>query len=244
MADIPQDIFGDPTLMALDQVLEAEALKEEPREYLGASIIGDPCSRKLWYYMNRPREVFKADTLRRFIDGHRTEDLIVGWLKQIPGITVWEKDENGEQYGFSEGNFSGHYDGVILGILQSPKTPHVLEIKCCNSKKFEKLKKLIKDLGEKKALAEWDPIYYAQAQVYMKYTQLDRHYMVVATPGGRDLISCRTEYDAAAAKGYINKAHRILTAKVPPERMSEKSDFFMCKWCNFRDECHGQNRQT
>ena len=115
----------------------------------------------------------------------------------------------------------------------------MLEIKCVNEKKFKKLAELKQQLGDKNALIEWDKVYYAQAQVYMKYTGLTRHYLVCATPGGRELTSCRTEYDAKAAVGYINKAHSIIEAKVEPERLSSKPDFYLCRWCNFKAECHG-----
>ena len=239
MPELP--FIQDPTLLALDGVLEAEAAAEPPRDYLGASSIGEPCERKLWYRLHRPKEIFDAATLRRFIDGHRTEDLVVSWLKKVPGIELWVKDDDGKQFGFVDGRFRGNYDGIIRGIYQAPKTTHLFECKAVNQKKFDKLNKLKHELGEKQALAAWDEVYYAQAVMYMHQEKLTRHYLVCATPGGRDLISVRTNENPEYAEQLIRKAHKILNAETAPRRMTENPEFYMCRWCNFRKECHNLN---
>ena len=60
--------------------------------------------------------------------------------------------------------------------------------------------------------------------------------MTVSLPGGRDMISLRTEKNTKLAKALITKAERIKDAKEPPERAFKK-DYYMCKWCDFREEC-------
>ena len=75
MVKIPER--GDPTLDAIDRILEAKTNSEPKRRYIGASSIGEPSARKLWYrYHTDMREVFDAPTIRRFNDGHRTEDVM------------------------------------------------------------------------------------------------------------------------------------------------------------------------
>jgi hypothetical protein len=140
--EIP-NIWRDPTLAALDAIYEQKGNAGKPRDYIGASSIGDECSRKLWYRLAGHQEQFNADTLRRFEDGHRTEALVLSWLRILPNIELHTHDAAGKQYGFSAlgDRFKGHYDGIIKGILQAPKTWHVLEIKCVNDKSFNEFEK-------------------------------------------------------------------------------------------------------
>lgn len=236
MVEIPER--ADPTLAAIDRILEDETNGQPKRRYIGASSIGDPCARKLWYrhHTDLP-ETFDAETIRKFNDGHRCEDVMADLLRRVPGVRLWTHDEeNGGQYGFEDGPFSGHYDGIILGLLQAPKTPHVWEHKATDVKKFEALKKL-KAIDEKTALREWNAIYYAQAVVYMHKAELTRHYLTVSTPGLRDYMSVRTEENPATAEALIMKAKRIAMAKTPPERIGGP-DYWRCKWCSFYGECH------
>jgi len=173
--------------------------KEERRDYIGASLIGHPCARHIWYrYHGYPSEPFDAD------------------------------------------KFGGHVDGIIKGLVQAPKTPHVLEVKCVGEKGFAEFKKLVFEYGEKRALEQWNSSYYSQAQVYMRYFNLDRHYLVVALAGGRDMAACRTEFNPEYAEKLVDKAERILQATTEPARVSDKPDFYQCRWCPFKEICHGK----
>ncbi len=233
---------SDPTLIALDVAMEATS-NAAPRPYLGASQIGQSCKRQLWYSFHwaMPRFISAAG-LRRINDGFRGEDVLIHLLRAIPGIELWTVDEDtGKQIGIEDlgGQFRGHVDGIIQGILQSPKTPHVWEAKVCNEAKVRKLEKLKLEKGEKFALEAWDSVYYAQAQIYMHYLQLPRHYLTVATPGVRDIVSCRTEYSKTAATALIAKAAEIITANRPPLKLSENPAWYECKFCDYHSLCHG-----
>ncbi len=234
----------DPTLEAADRELEARSRKEPRRAYLGMSAIGHACSRKLWYDMHEPiAEQFNAATLKRFEDGHRSEDLMAFRLRMAPGIQLWTVDpDTGAQFGCSDfdGQFSGHMDGVILGLHQAPKTPHVWEGKAVNEKKFEKFKKLKEQHGEKGALEQWDYVYWTQAQAYMGYFDLTRHYITVCTPGVRDWDSARTEFDFAAFIKIKDKARRILESPYPLAKIGNNSSWWQCKWCHYAEKCHGE----
>ena len=243
MTNLANILEQDLTLAAADRALEAKSLLEKPRGYLGMSSIGDSCERKLWYSFRWcGREEFDAVTLKRFADGHRTEDLVIDRLKMVEGLDIVATLPDGGQIRIvdHDGHFSGHLDGTIVGILQAPKTPHVLEVKCVSEKKMTELKKAVSDLGEKMALKKWNPVYYGQGQAYMHYMNYTRHYMVVATPGGRDWISVRTDYDPAYALQIVNKAKRIIDAQEPLEKISQTPTWYECKWCHFSGICHEQ----
>jgi hypothetical protein len=241
MAAIAPIIAEDPTLKAADRALEELAAKERQREYLGMSEVGGSCSRKLWYgFRKAARERFDAATLKRFEDGHRTEDLIIRRLRLLDGITLLDRQADGNQIGYKDlnGHFSGHLDGDIVGILQAPVTPHVLEVKCVSEKKFNELKKAVAELGEKNALRKWNPVYYTQGMLYCHYHQRSRHYLVVATPGGRDWMGVRSNYDAAHALGAIAKANRIISSQEPPDKLSNDPSYFECRYCYYSGICH------
>ena len=231
----------DITLAEVDKALEKKKNDEGPRHYLGMSQIGEECYRKLFYsFRNAEKQTWKAAGVRRIEDGHVQEDIMAERLRMVPGITLTTHTETGSQIGFTLllDHFRGHCDGVILGILEAPGTWHVWEHKSVNEDSFNKLKKMREEKGEKQALKEWNIIYYAQAQIYMHKAELTRHYLTVSTPGGRDYLSIRTEYNRKEAEFIIEKAKGIIFDNVLPERISESREFFKCKWCEFQEICH------
>lgn len=243
MTSLLDILYSDPTLEAADRALEARAKRDKPRTYLGMSQIGEACERKLWYSFRwAGREAFDHVTLKRFADGHRTEDLVISRLKMVEGLDVMALAPGGGQFRVIDhgGHFSGHLDGTAEGLLQAPKTRHVLEVKCVSDKKFAEFKKAVQDLGEKQALRKWNPVYYAQAQCYMHYTGLHRHWIVVATPGGRDWTSARTEYNKEEAERLVVKARRIIESQEPLDKISNKPDWWECRFCAYQGICHKQ----
>ncbi|HAS52041.1 MAG TPA: hypothetical protein DCS21_10000, partial [Gammaproteobacteria bacterium] len=66
-----------------------------------------------------------------------------------------------------------------------------------------------------------------------------RHYLTVATPGNRAIVSCRTDYRATDAKALLKKAETIITAERPPLKMRDDPSFYLCKWCDYSALCHG-----
>jgi hypothetical protein len=234
---------SDPTLAAMDEALVASSVPD-PRPYLGASSIGNPCDRALWYsFRHATTRTIPAAGMRRINDGHRGEQVLIAMLRTVPGIQLWTEDpeQPGQQIGFTalSGHFRGNLDGIIQGILQAPKTPHVWEAKVCNEAKVRKLDKLKLEKGEKAALELWDETYFAQAQIYMHYLGLTRHYLTVATPGVRDIVSCRTDYQPKVAQRYISRAKEIITAERPPLKLRDDPAYFVCKFCDHHALCHG-----
>jgi len=236
----------DPTLQLADAVLEKREAEKPKRSYLGISGIGD-CNRKSYYRFHGIESTpFKAKTLKNFRDGFNTEDLVIADLRTVKGLTVVDREpDSGKQIEVSDfdGHFQGHLDFEVLGIKQAPKTWHVGEVKCSAEKKFNEFKKIKDKFGEKQTLFNWSLTYFVQAQLYMHYRKRKRHWMVVASAGGRDWTSCRTNYDAEQAKYYIDRAKRIIEQpEILPDRISESSDFWLCRFCEFSEVCHDGKR--
>lgn len=221
----------DPTLKAMKRAVMNQPLQD--RNYVGASAIGDECARKIWYSLHRPPR--QSNNIYDIEDGHRTEALIASRLRMVDGIELWTEGDDGKQLGFSDGDFKGHVDGIIKGLLQAPNTPHIWECKC--TKKFSEFVKIKQKYGEKNALKKWNMQYYVQAQIYMHYFDIDRHYTTVCSPGGRDIDSCRTEYAADVALQYADRAKKIASATSEPDRQYKSETFYKCRWCDFAEEC-------
>ena len=243
MVALPQSY--DATLEAADRALAAaHAADNAPRPYLGMSALGAECPRQLWYgFRWATREQFDAKTIKRFADGHATEAVAIARLQMLDTLEVRPFDEDtGEQFSLNDfgGHLSGHTDGFIRGLLEAPKTWHVLEIKCAHEDKVRKLDKLRQQQGEKNALRLWNPTYFGQAQLYMHYSGTTRHYLVALTPGGRTWIAVRTDYDPAAAKALIERAKWLIYAERAPERISTDREHFECRWCAYAPICWGE----
>lgn len=133
MAELNFEIYSDPTLEAMDDIILAENQKEKPRHYLGASSIGASCWRKLFYYYRKSEisEISRQKDLDEFNkemyriksvnDGRYQELLIIENFRKIQGIELYnddgtiDKDGNKNQLGFKMllGHFNGHVDGII-----------------------------------------------------------------------------------------------------------------------------------
>tara|TARA_B100000749_G_scaffold280793_1_gene278842 strand:+ start:19174 stop:20466 length:1293 start_codon:yes stop_codon:yes gene_type:complete len=221
------------TVQAIKAYWKTRGDSEPARGYLGASSIGIECSRELWYSFRKCSEPsFDGRMYRLFNRGHKEEARFVEELRGI-GCEVHEFDENGNQFKViaCDGHFLGHTDGAVLGLLEAPKTWHLLEMKTSSSKIFARIKS--------KGIEKEKPQHLAQMQVYMHLTGLKRALYLVVNKDTDELYSERVRYDSVRAKGYIDKAQSIIDASSPPARISEKVDSFACKFCDARELCHG-----
>lgn len=244
MVSIKEAMVTDPTLLAADRALEAEAAASPYRtRTLAMSQIGGSCQRKSWYDFRWAfREVMDHVSLKRFADGYSVEELAIKRLKMVAGVQVQEKDpRTGKQFVYldQDGHAKGKCDGKIIGILQAPKKLHILEIKATEVKKLAEFRKAKMELGEKMALKKWNETYYAQAQLYMFYEGTDRHYCVICSPGLRDWDSCRTDLDMDYVNMLRSRMSRVIKSNEPLDRAGNgKPDWWECKNCKAFGICH------
>tara|TARA_R110001599_G_scaffold277037_3_gene478380 strand:- start:278 stop:1120 length:843 start_codon:yes stop_codon:yes gene_type:complete len=229
MAKLP--ILESPTLLTIDRKIE-EGQDDWRRAHLGASLIGHSCDRFLWYsfrWFSEPE--FQGRILRLFRRGHGEEINIVADLR-LAGVEVSEGPKDGEQWRFESlgGHFGGSMDAAVLGLLEAPKTWHVAEFKTHNKKSFDAL---VKDKVEKSK-----PQHYAQMQSYMHKSGMSRAvYIAVCKDDDRYYLE-RIHYDKYFSGELEEKANRVIFSKQPLQRISERPDYFMCKWCQHYDACH------
>ena len=151
---------SDPTLDAINTAVEnAAELRQKKAPFMGASTIGEPCERKVFFNWRMAKvERFTAEQLYRFDDGYRSESAVAERFA-IAGIGIKTIDPNtGYQFAVSDvdGHLRGRLDGLIDGLVQAPKVMHVWECKATNSKKLAALSKAKAEHGEEHALKEWD----------------------------------------------------------------------------------------
>ncbi len=223
----------------IDDALIAEKEQDEHRKYLGASLIGESCLRKIQYqYFNAERDSdkpHKAENLRICQRGHLLEPVMADWLR-LAGFELQTQDQDGGQFEFSlaGGKIKGHADGKIISGPDGFSYPMLWENKALGNKSWKEL--------EKKKLAIAKPIYAAQVALYQTYLALFEH-PALFTALNMDSMEIYVElvpYDAHLAQEASDKAVNIIQACDAGEllpRVTNDPSYYECKWCPWADRC-------
>lgn len=221
---------------AIDAALAQEAAARDRRTYLGGSILGDPCARRLQLdYQGVPRDVqFSGRTLRIFETGHVMEDLAARWIR-LAGVDLRTRDGSGEQFGFSvaSGRIRGHIDGVVVAGLAFVE-PMLWECKSANAKNWQAM---VKD-----GVREAKPIYAAQIAIYQAYMGLTEA-PALFTAVNKDTSELHHElvhFDAALAQETSDRGVAVLRAADAGEilpRITRDPEHFECRMCDWRETC-------
>ena len=222
----------------LDQKLIQHHQAKEKRSYLGASILGDECLRKIQLQYEGKEAELSAATLRTFDIGSQLESLCAEWLR-IAGFYLITQNANGEQFGFSiaNGKIAGHVDGLIQGLSDDLKAiglklPALWENKTLNNRSWKET--------ERKGLMLSKPLYYAQVQVYMAYMNLENCLFTALNKDTSELFFELIPFDSEAAQRYSDRAVQVVQASENNEQLpcvSADPSFFKCKMCGFRKLC-------
>ncbi len=222
----------------LDAALAAERHAQPPRDYLGASRIGEPCSRRLAFEVmavpvDQGRE-FDGRALRIFEAGHVFEALSIRWLRAA-GFDLRTERRDGGQFGFStaNGRIRGHIDGVIVaGPDIGIGWPALWEHKALNARSWEDL--------IKKGVKDSKPLYHAQVQIYMAYLDVPVTLFTALNKNTQELLHEVVRFDPAEAQGLSDKAVAVLQAvdagDLPP-RITATPDFYLCRFCDYGRRC-------
>ena len=224
----------------VDAALVARNQRQQPRDYLGGSRVGDDCARKLVYEITHtakdPGRDFDGSILRIFAAGHVFEELSIRWLRAA-GFDLRDRGADGEQFGFvaAGGRLRGHADGVIVAGPDVGITwPALFEHKALGAKSWNDV--------VKRGLRQSKPIYFAQVQLYMAYFNLE---VALLTALNRDSLALHHEvvpFDPAEAQRLSDRAVDILRAAAAgelPPRVAAHADFFVCRFCPYAARCWG-----
>ena len=207
-----------------------EEQQSEPRPHLGASMLGHPCDRWLWLSFRwAVVEKFPGRILRIFRRGHNEEQQIISDLRAI-GLDVRTPSA-----GQSRVDFGCHVSGSIdarieEGVPDAKKTPHVAEFKTHSLKSFNEVKA--------KGVKEAKPMHWAQMQLYMLGTELNRALYVAVCKDDDRIYTERVRLDLPAAQKLVERGHRITQSDRMPEPISTNPTWYECKFCPAHDFCH------
>lgn len=232
MVAIPKKAI-QPTVDAIYQAYENK--REPARGHLGGSLIGRECERELWYSFRWVLDPAHSGRVLRLFERGQLEERTFEDNLRAAGVDVQTLDPTtGKQFRVSAvgGHFAGSLDGRAVGILEAPKTEHVLEFKTHGEKSF-------KDLT-RNGVEKSKPEHYAQMQVYMHLSNLTRAFYLAVNKNTDELYSERIKLDKYFAGSMIDKATSIITADEPPKQISTDPTWFKCKFCDYSDVCHKQ----
>jgi len=210
----------------IDQTYEKK--QSDKRPHLGASLLGHHCDRWLWLSFRwAVIEKFPGRILRLFERGQEEEEKIIKWLRSI-GIVI-----NGEQ---TPVNFGSHVSGSLDAIAESGvplalKTKHIVEFKTHSLKSF-------KDLCSK-SVKDSKPQHWAQMQIYMQGTGIDRALYFAVCKDDDHIYTERIKYDEKAANKLIERGKRIALSERIPVPVSTDSTWYQCRYCPAHDFCFG-----
>lgn len=213
----------------------------EPRWHLGASLIGDECSARLWMLFRWFRqEQFGGRMERLFNRGHEMEPRFIGWLRGI-GFEVSEfETPDGTQWRVK--GSGGHFGGSLDGRLMFParylqlfeKLRHLpgflLEMKTHNAKSFAAVAAKTVRLSK--------PKHFAQMSVYGRYYGFRYALYLAINKNDDDIYPEIVELDWEYAAELERKADDIITARRKPPMIAQTAAFFACKTCEFSGICH------
>jgi hypothetical protein len=176
---------------------------------------------------------FSGRMLRLFETGQLAEARFTANLRRI-GVQVHDVTPDGKQWRVTDlgGHFGGSMDGAAVGLPEAPKTWHVLEYKTHGDKSFTEL--------VKKTVQAAKPEHYAQMQVYMGYTGMERALYMAVNKNTDELYAERVDFDPVEFAKLKARAERVIRAAEPPLRVSNDPSWFVCKMCDFHEHCHGE----
>lgn len=211
----------------------ASQAETKTRGYIGASILGHVCERRIWLEWNAskmpPQDPVKLGNREEKFDRGRHEEERL--IKALLGAGYMVIDRQGA-FSVMDYNFQGHIDGVII---DSDGKKHILEIKSMNEKNFAAL--------QKKGIEQSFPHYYLQCQMYMHFLKIPQClFLAVNKNNGAIHKVVFSSNEAVIAEG-LRKINKIIShgqdmpARLPPDASGTPS-IVPCQYCEFFDFCY------
>lgn len=211
----------------IERAYEKDKPTDNPRSYIGASIIGNSCEALITYslrgYPDTPLPGFLS---RMFRDGHRIEDQVIYDMKKA-GIDVMEVDPmNNKQWAYH--SYGGHAVGHADGVVEAPDgSSWLLEIKSMNDAKFKEFKKN----GVKSSHKN----YYSQMQFMMGMAQFEKGVLVSYNKNNSQYHSEVIDYDEFYYQSLRQKVENVLNNEA--KRISDDPSDWRCRGCFKRTSC-------
>lgn len=224
----------------IDMAIDAEAAAQPKRDYLGASILGDPCERAVQFYaMGVAQDPIPGGRKQDiFARGHWIEALMIRRLRAAGFILVDVDPRTGQQFEatWQGGRVKGHPDGLLVHWLAPHDCPIELpalwECKGLGSKWW---KKVVKD-----GLRWTFPRYFGQMQLLMGGFNIPRGLFTAVNADTMERYHALVDFDPSTYANLLSRAERIFLAIQADEllpRAFTDSARMECRMCNFSKLC-------
>jgi len=217
---------------AMDAAYEAQE-KEARRPYLGASIIGHECLRRVQYDW-QVTSTHPARTHRIFQRGHSFEE-ISARMMAAAGFRI-ERGTPATGFAAADGDFRGHVDGIVHAGPDIPGLgyPCLWEHKALGSSGWKKL--------ERDGLAKAYPQYADQVAIYQAYLALDEHPALFTAVNADtcEVLHLAIPFNAQRAQAASDRAVLVIKATRAHElldRVTDKETDWRCKMCPHKTRC-------
>ncbi|MFG1389070.1 oxidoreductase [Xanthobacter versatilis] len=233
---LPDNTIPPPiahTAAAMDEAISARARSGDSAG-VPMSAATHVCDRSIWYVFRwcAPPETASGPRERRFRTGLQYERWLLDDLR-LTGAEVQEIDDaTGKQVAvqLADGHLRGKVDGVATGIVEAPKTAHVVE---CKSMKAADWRGVVKH-----GVQKHKPDHWVQMQLYMQGLGLTRALYICANKDTDEIHTERVEFDAVASLGMEARVLRIVGSPLPPAKASDDPTSFTCRFCRANEICH------
>jgi hypothetical protein len=226
--------LGERINACIDAAL-TEARNAEPRRtYIGASMLADPCARRVAYAWRGARGApLEGRSLRIFETGHVLERLLAEWMERA-GFDLRTIDpETGGQYAFNDGPIEGHADGIIVdGPDLGFAYPLLWEAKGLNDRSWQEVAKAGVRVSR--------PVYYGQCCLYMAYFDVQACLFSALNKNDQSLYHELIPFDLAEAQQLVDRAVGIVRGWLPPRIALAPTR--ICAFCQFNAECWKEER--
>lgn len=201
---------------------------QEKRLYIGASGIGGPCARAIWYGYKGYAKEYPAQLLLTFEVGKYLEKMLINELGSYEGRVIKTCEPyTGEPLLVKSKEcpqLQGHMDGIINDEI-------VLEIKTAKNASFTVFKR--------DGLKRWSPNYFYQLQAYMGMAGLLKGVLLAINKDTSELHEEWMDFEPETYRNIVRKAQSIVDCNEAPGRINNNPGFYICSRCEFKKVCHG-----
>jgi hypothetical protein len=225
----------DPLNTAINERIEQASLAKHandlPRDYLGASLIGETCLRKIQFewmtsstFPARARSIFARG---HYFEAESREQLLEAGFVFAPVETL----------GFivAGGPIAGHADGIITEVPSDINltTPALWEHKAVNAKNFKAV--------ERDGLTKVFPRYAGQVAIYQNFLGVfNPALLTIVNADTCERLHFKVDFDPRLAQETIDRAVDVVRATRVGEllpRLDPELKEFRCQMCSHRERC-------
>jgi hypothetical protein len=227
------DLAEQPLNLRVNELIENVVPPSEKwREYLGASLIGTACARRIQYtWFCDPQLPMRTKDI--FARGHFFEAQMRQHL-----IDAGFKFADPDKLAFSAADelFRGHADGIISDGPQVSALiyPALWECKCLNAKGWCAI--------ERNGLVGLYRVYAAQVAVYQAFLNVTNPALFsVVNADTCERLHFAVPFDAALAQEMSDRALMIIEATKAGEllpRIVDNPDDWRCRMCQWKRRCY------